>query len=262
MCGQSCVFVRFLTNGTRTSSSWARLDVPVTSHNRTAAHWEDAARAATLSSCTARRSCDEVGVPGGSKEEDPMSRRRRVRTAGRIRRQPAALLTLCLVGRLGACWPAAAAAAQPRRRPPRPRRRLRPRRPPPRRPATPRRHHGPRRRSRRVRSPPPRSAPCASSGVSSRNVATRGHERPWRPVRRSQTPAPGGNLAAARLLAVYPRALAAVPPYATVEFKTVVSIRPSAGTNTWGAAGSRSLWMTVTRMSDRSWRVYEFGTGP
>jgi hypothetical protein len=70
------------------------------------------------------------------------------------------------------------------------------------------------------------------------------------------------GLAAARLLAVSPRALAAVPPYATVEFRTIVYVKPGAGTNAWGAAGSRSLWMTVTRMSDRSWRVYEFGTGP
>ena len=57
---------------------------------------------ATLSSCTARRWCDEVGVArspqrGGSR----MSRRRRVRTPGRVRRSRAALLTLCLVGRPG-----------------------------------------------------------------------------------------------------------------------------------------------------------------
>ena len=70
------------------------------------------------------------------------------------------------------------------------------------------------------------------------------------------------DLAAARLLAVYPRATSVVPPYATVEFKTRVFVKPTAGQDTWGAAGSHTLWMTVTRMSDQSWRVYEYGTGP
>ncbi len=190
-----------------------------------------------------------------------MSRRRRVRTAGRIRRQPAALLTLCLVAASGvlACGcgsgataaqtapPTASATAAP---------------------ATP--------APAGDASPSPRPSPQITAGPvptaalgAVREFWRLLQERRYARARAAVAPSspladPGArwNLAGARLLAVYPRALAAVPPYATVEFKTVVSIRPSAGTNTWGAAGSRSLWMTVTRMSDRSWRVYEFGTGP
>ena len=70
------------------------------------------------------------------------------------------------------------------------------------------------------------------------------------------------DIAAARLLKVDPHAAFAVPPYATVEFKIKVFVKPSASQETWGAAGSHTLWMTVTRMSDQSWRVYEYGTGP
>jgi hypothetical protein len=206
-----------------------------------------------------------------------MSRRRRVRTPGRVRRSRAALLTLCLVAApavlAGGCGSGASAAPQA---------------------------SGPADSSV---SPPPTvisvgtASPAPTPSIPAPTGAASSSPQPFPQV--TAGPVPGGaiaavrefwrllnerhfaraqaqvapgspladpdlrwGLAAARLLAVSPRALAAVPPYATVEFRTVVYVKPGAGTNAWGAAGSRSLWMTVTRMSDRSWRVYEFGTGP
>lgn len=205
-----------------------------------------------------------------------MIRRRRVRTPGRVRRSRAALLTLCLVAApavlAGGCG-SGASAAPPASGP------TGSSDPPPAAisvgtaspaatPATP--------APSGAASFSPQPLPQVTAGPVPAGAITAVREF-WRLLNerhfaraRAQV-APGSpladpglrwGLAAARLLAVSPGALAAVPPYATVEFRTVVFVKPGAGTNAWGTAGSRSLWMTVTRMSDRSWRVYEFGTGP
>lgn len=127
-----------------------------------------------------------------------------------------------------------------------------------------------------ITSPTPRVSPQITSGVAPVGAVWAVREF-WRLLgerrfdRVRAAVAPGSPLAdpdlvwdvaAARLLAVYRRATSVVPPYATVEFKTDVFVKPSTGHGTWGAAGSHALWMTVTRMSDHSWRVYEYGTGP
>jgi hypothetical protein len=189
-----------------------------------------------------------------------MSRRRRARTAGRLRRPRAATAALCLAVVIatlaGACGRGPAASpptASPSAGAPAPT-------------AAP----------AGVATPAPRPSPQITSGAAPGGAvqAVRGFWRllgERRFARLRAAVAPGSPLAdrhliwdvaAARLLAVHPRATGVVPPYATVEFKIDVFVKPTAGHDTWGAAGNHTLWMTVTRMSDQSWRVYEYGTGP
>jgi len=67
----------------------------------------------------------------------------------------------------------------------------------------------------------------------------------------------------ARLLRTYAGRLSAAPPaYATVEFPVDVYVKPTSVPNSWGPPGRHRIWMTLVRMSDESWRVYELGSGP
>lgn len=198
-----------------------------------------------------------------------MSRRRRARTAGRLRRPRAALAALCLAAVIatlaGACGSGAAAspgASSSAASPPT---------------ASPSvGATAPTAAPAGVTSPAPRPSPQITSGAAPGGAirAVRGFwrllgERRFARLRAAVTPGSpladphlAWDVAAARLLAVHPRATSVVPPYATVEFKIDVFVKPTAGHDTWGATGSHTLWMTVTRMSDQSWRVYEYGTGP
>lgn len=183
-----------------------------------------------------------------------MNRRPRVATAARARRPRATLLTLCLVAAAAALASGCGSGAQPTA--------------PPAASPTP--------TPAGIASPSPAPYPQITAGPVPAG-AVHAVRRFWRLLEERHFAqvrarvAPGSPLAepdtkwgpaSVRLLAVCPRALAVVPSYATVEFRVSVYVKPGAGTNAWGPAGSRSLWMTVTRMSDRSWRVYEFGTGP
>ena len=202
-----------------------------------------------------------------------MSGQRRTMTASRVRRPGAAPAALCVAAVIamlaGACGSGAAAsqgASQGASRSAAPS---------PAAPSSPG-ATAPETASAGVASPTPRPSPQITSGAAPAGAvrAVRGFWRllgEHRFARLRAAVAPGSPLAdphlawdvaAGRLLAVHPRATRAVPPYATIEFKVDVFVRPTAGSDTWGAVGNHTLWMTVTRMSDQSWRVYEYGTGP
>ena len=198
-----------------------------------------------------------------------MSRRRRTRTASRVRRPGAAPAALCLAvviatlsgacGNGAAAAPGASSSALPSSA------------------ASPSAGAtAPTAAPAGATSPTPRPSPQITSGAAPGGAvwAVRGFWRllgERRFARLRAAVVPGSPLAdphlvwgvaAVRLLAVHPRAISVVPPYATVEFKIDVFVKPTTDHDTWGAAGGHTLWMTVTRMSDQSWRVYEFGTGP
>jgi hypothetical protein len=71
----------------------------------------------------------------------------------------------------------------------------------------------------------------------------------------------GDDIAAARLVRVLHGSIVAPTDGATMTFAADVWIRPS-GVTPWGEVGKHTLFMSVVRMSDGSWRAWAVNTSP
>jgi hypothetical protein len=72
----------------------------------------------------------------------------------------------------------------------------------------------------------------------------------------------GDDIAEAKLVGVLPDNVVSPLDGATITFGADVWVKPSEGPTPWGDPGNHTLFMSVVRMSDGSWRMWDVNTSP